>query len=104
RVARGLKDAILQLGEGVIRDQGREVGHGERTVQPVQIHFSEIEKLEKQFAEILRTIRRHFETDRVATAGTPQFLLDAAQEIIGFFLINVEIAIPGDPKSMRAIE
>ena len=104
RIARGLKDAILQLREGVICDQRRQVRHRERTVQPVQIHFSEIKKLEKQFAEIFRTIRCHFQAHRVAAARTPQFLLDAAQKIIGFFLVDIEIAVPGDPKSVRAIE
>ena len=103
-IARRLENAILQLGEGVIRDQRRKVGHRERAVEPVQIHFAEIEKLEEQFAEILRAIRLHFEPDRIAAARSPQFLLDAAQEVVGFFLVDVEIAVSGDAKSVRAIE
>ncbi len=99
-----MEDAVLQLRESVIGHQWGEVRHRNGTVQPVQVHFTELEKLEEQLAEIFRTIGPYFETDRIAPARTPQFLLDAAQEVIGFLLVNIEIAVPGDAERVRAIE
>src|SRR5688500_14793669 len=78
--------------------------HGKRAVDLVQIHFAQVEKLEEQFAEILRTIGSHSEPERVAAAGSPQFLLDAAEQVVGFFFIDVKIAVPRHAKGMRAIE
>ncbi len=103
-IARRLKDAVLQLGEGVIRNQRRQMRHRKRAVDLVQIHFAQVEKLEEQFAEILGTIGFHFEPDRVAAARSPEFLLDAAEQVVGFFFVDVEIAVPGHAKGVRAIE
>jgi hypothetical protein len=44
RITHWLEDAVLQLRESVIGDERREVGHRERAVQPVEIHFAEIER------------------------------------------------------------
>ena len=104
RIARRLEDAILQFGEGVVRHQRREVRHRKRPVESVEIGLAQIEKLEEQFAKILRAIRFHFEPHGVAAARTPQFLLDAAQKIFGFFLVDVEIAVARDAKGVHAIE
>ncbi len=104
RIARRLKGAVFQFRESIIRHQRREVRHRERSVEFVKIGFAQIEKLEKQFAKILRAICFHFQTDRVAAARTPQFLLDAAQKIFRFFFVDIEIAVPRDAKSVHAIE
>ena len=39
RIARRLKNAVFQLGKGVVRDQRREMSHGKRTVEFVKIGF-----------------------------------------------------------------
>ena len=104
RIARRLEEAILQFGEGVVRDQRHQMRHRERPVQPVKIGLAQIEELQQQLAKIFRAIGLHFQTNGVAAAGTPQFMFDAAQKIFGFFLVDVEIAVPGHAKSVHAIE
>ena len=103
-IARRLEDAVLEFREGVIRNERRQMRHRKGTVDLVEIHFAEIEKLEQQLAEIFRAIGFYFEPDGIAAAGTPQFLLDAAEKIVGFFLVDVEIAVARDAESVRAIE
>ena len=104
RIARRLKDAILQFRERIIRHQRRQMRHRSRTVEPVEIGLRQIEKLEQQFAKILWTIRFHFQTDGIAAAGTPQLLLDAAEQIFRFFLIDIEIAVARHAKGVHAIQ
>ncbi len=104
RIARRLKDAILQLGKGVVRDQRREMRHGERTVEFVKIGLGQIEKSRSRFEKIVRAIGFHFQAHGVAAARAPQFLLDAAQEVFRFFLVDVEIAVARDAKGVHAIE
>ena len=70
----------------------------------VEVGLLQIEKVEEQIAEIRRTIRFHFQANGVAAAGTPQFLLDRAQEVLRFFLVDVEIAVAGDAKGVDAVE
>ena len=100
----GWKDAVLQFGKRVVGHERREMGHRKRAVEFVEIGFGEIEKLEEQAREIFRAIRFHFQAHGVAAAGPPQFLLDAAQEVFGFFVVDVEIAVARDAKGVHAVE
>ena len=70
----------------------------------IEIRFAEIEKFEQQFPKIFRTIGFDFETNSVAAAGPSQFLLDAAQQIFGFFLVDIEIAVARDAEGVHAVE
>src|SRR5262249_50218981 len=80
------------------------MGHGKGTIQPVKIHFSQVEKLENQFAKFPGTIRGNFETNGVATAGTTQFLFDGPEKIICFLFVDVEIAVPCDAEGVRPVK
>lgn len=42
-----------------------------------------------------------FETNRGTAAEVSQFRLDFHEEIRGFFLVDVEFAVAGDPKRVR---
>ncbi len=104
RIARRLKDAVFEIAEGVVRHQRRQMGHGERTIEAVKIGLGQIEKFEEQLAKIARAIGFHFQAHGIAPAGAPQFLLDAAEQIIRLFFVDVEVAVPGDAKGVHAIE
>ena len=104
RIGCGLERPIFQLGEGVVRHQWHEMRHRERAIELVEVGLLQIEKGEEQVAEICRTIRFHFQSNGIAAAGTPQFLLNRAQQILRFFFVDVEIAIAGNAKGVDAVE
>ena len=103
-IARRLKRTVFQIRERIVHDEWRQVRHRERPVGFVNVHFRQIEKFEKQFPEIARTIGFDLKADGIATTGTAQFLFDGAEKIFGFFLLDVEIAVPGDAKGVNAVE
>src|SRR2546423_14376556 len=78
--------------------------HRERAIELVKIGLLQIEKSQEQIAEIRWAIRFHFEPNGIAATGTPQFLLNRAQQVFRLFLINVKIAVAGDAESMHAVE
>src|SRR5205823_6421153 len=104
RIGCGLERPIFQLGEGVVRHQWHEMSHRERAIELVKIGLLQIEKGEEQVAEIWWTIRFHFKPNGIAATGTPQFLLNRAQQVFRLFLVDVEIAITGDAKGVDAVE
>ena len=104
RIARRLEDAVLEIRKRVVRHERREVRHRERTVDAVEIRLAEIEIGEELLAEIARAICFHFEANGVAAARPSQLLLDAAEEIIRFFFVDVEIAVSRHAKGVHAIE
>src|SRR5213082_1122061 len=81
-IARRLEDAVLEFRKGIVRNERRQVRHRKGTVDLVEIHFAEIEKLEEQLTEIFRAIGFHFEPDGVAAARAPEFLLNAAEKVV----------------------
>ena len=104
RIGCGLERPIFQLGESVVRHQWHEMRHRKRAIELVKVGLLQIEKSEEQVAEIRWTIRFHFQPNSIAAAGTPQFLLNSAQQVFRLFLVDVEIAITGDAKSVHAVE
>ena len=81
------------------------MGHRKRPVEFVKIGLASDRKTRgADSREIVRAIRFHFEPDGIAAARTPQLLLDAAQKVLGFFLVDVEIAVAGDAKGVHAVE
>src|SRR3954451_3661470 len=104
RITRGLEQSIAKLRKRVVRHQRQEVRHRKRAVHAVKVRLAEIEKLEKQLAKIFRTIRLYFETNGIAATRTPQLLFDAAQEVLGFLVVHVEVAVSRDTKCVGAIQ
>src|SRR6266568_1366899 len=78
--------------------------HGKRPVQFVGICLGQIEKPQEQLEKIFRTIGFDFEADSITPTGAPQLLLDGAQKVLRFLIVDVEIAVACDAKSVRAIE
>ena len=78
--------------------------HRQRTIEFVGVRFGQVEKVEKQLQEIFRTIGFHFQPDGIAAAGASQLLLNGSQKVLRFLIVNVEIAVPGDAESVRAIQ
>ena len=104
RIARRLKRTVLQVRERVVHHERRQMRHGQRPIEFVNVHVRQIEKFEEQLAEIARAIGFHFETDGVAAARPAQFLFDGAKEIFRFFFLDVEIAVARDAKGVDAVE
>ncbi len=100
----GLERPIFQLGESVVRHQWHEMRHRKRAIELVEVGLLQIEKSEEQVAEIWWTIRFHFQPNGIAATGTPQFLLNRAQQVFRFFFVDVEIAVAGNAKGVHAIE
>src|SRR5438128_6770414 len=78
--------------------------HRERAVKFVRVCFGQIEKSQEQLEKILWTIGFHFQADGITSAGSPQFLLDSAQEVLCFFFVEIEVAVTRDAKSVDTIE
>src|SRR5437868_679545 len=104
RIGCGLKGPVFQFRESIVRHQWHEMRHREGAIELVEVCLLQIEKGEEQIAEIVWTIRFYFETDGIAATGASQFLFDCAQQVFRLFLVDVEIAVAGDAKSVHAIE
>src|ERR1043165_8311907 len=78
--------------------------HGNRPVQLVGVRVRQIEKPQEQLEKIFWTIGFDFEADGIALTGPPQLLLDGAQKVLRFFVVDVEIAVASDAKSVHAIK
>src|SRR5205823_7676829 len=104
RIGCGLERPILQLRESVVRHQWHEMRHRKRAIELVEVGLLQIEKSEEQIAEIRWTIRFHLEANGIAAAGTPQFLLNRAQQVFRFFFVDVEIAVAGDAEGVHTVE
>ena len=64
----------------------------------------QVEKGEEQLAKIARTIRFDLEPNSLAATGAAQLLLDRAQQILRFFFVDVEIAVPRHAKGVDGVE
>ncbi len=104
RVACRLEDAVLPLGESVVRHQRHQVAHAQRAIEPVKIGFGQLEKAEQLLAHFARAIRFHFQAHGIAAARASQFLLDRAEEVLRFFLIDIEVAVSGHAKGVHVVE
>src|SRR4030095_15900255 len=78
--------------------------HREGPIESVEVGIRQLEKLQEEIGEIVRTIGFHFQPHGVAPARTPEFLFDAAQEVVRFLLVNVKVAVPRDAKGVHAVE
>jgi hypothetical protein len=80
------------------------MGHRERPIEFVKVCFRQLKKFQEEIGEVVRAIRFHFQPHGVAPARTPQLLLDAAQEVVRFLLVNVKVAVPRHAKSVHTVK
>ena len=71
-------------------DQPRDV---DRAVALDQVAALEVEHLEEFLAQPLGDGRAHLESHRIAAAPATQLVLDRGQQVLGFFLVDVEIRV-----------
>ena len=64
-VAHRLENTVLQIGEGIVCSQGREVRHRERAVELAKIGLGQVEKFEEQIREVARAISFHLQANSV---------------------------------------
>jgi hypothetical protein len=104
RVVGGGERAVLEIRECLVAGEGEEVGHREGAADFVEVFLAEFEAVEEPLLEILRAVGLDFQADDISTAGPAKALLDGAEEVFGFLLVDVEIAIAGDAKGADVLE
>src|SRR5205085_3010601 len=78
--------------------------HRKRPTEPVKIGLLEVEKGKEQLAEIARAIRFDLEPNGLAATGATQLLFDGAQQVLRFFLVDVEVTVSRDAEGVDGIE
>src|SRR5215467_4600042 len=104
RIARWLKWTVLKFCKRIVCHERGQMRHRQRPIKLVNVRFRQIEKLEKQLEKIFRTIGLYFQPHGIAPTGASQLLLDCAQEVLRFLVINVEIAVASDAKRVHAVQ
>src|SRR4030095_15014056 len=78
--------------------------HREGPIESVEVGLRQLEKLQEEIGEIVRTIGFHFQPHGVAPARTPEVPLAAGQRVGRVLLVNVKVAVPRDAKGVHAVE
>ena len=89
------RDEVRRL-QAIVGLEVHELGHARdvhRAVALDEIARFEVEHFEEFLAQSLADRRAHFESHRIAAAPAAQLLLDRDQQVLGLFLIDVQVRI-----------
>ena len=100
----GTKGRNLRSGHLDFRDHRHQAQKINRSVDPVKIVIRETKSLKQLVGDVCRAIRLDFQADSITATPFPQLKLDRFQQIVGFFLVEVEIAIPGYAKLVSTLD
>ena len=95
---------VAQGCEGIDRGQRREVKEIERAVGDINVLFFQLENIEQSALHVGRAAMLDFEADGVAARTFAQFVLNGAQEIFRFLLVDIEIAVAGDAEAIDLLD
>src|SRR5205823_14463033 len=104
RIARRLKWPVSQLRKGIVCHERHEMRHRKWAIEFVSVSLRQVEEPQQQFQNIFWAIRFYFEPNSLASTRTPQLLLDGAQQVFSFLLIDVQVAIARDSKRVNLIQ
>ena len=82
---------------------GHEPHEVERPIDAVDVLFFEVEDFAEAADEFFGDVL-HFEADGVAAVELAEFVFDGAQEVAGFFLVDVEVAVARDAEHVGAMD
>src|SRR5260370_26521342 len=64
----------------------------------------ETKSVQQLIGDVCRAIRLDFQADGITATPFPLLKFNRLQQIVGFFLVEVEIAIPGYPKLVSTLD
>jgi hypothetical protein len=99
----GNEGAKLEIRSLHLRDHGHQAQKINRSGDPVEIFIRETKGLKQLISNVGRAIRLDFQANSVTATPFPQFKLYRFQQINGFFLVEIEIAIPGYSKLVSTL-
>ncbi len=94
----------FEFGAVELGNDGEEADEIDRAIDLVEIFAFEFEDFEEAVGDADRAIGLDFQADRVAAVAVAQFGFDAAEEVFGFFLVDVEVAVAGDAELVSSAE
>ena len=68
------------------------------------IFLLEVEDIQQALDGVLRAIFLDFESDGGAALDLAQFGLDGMQKVLGFFLVDIEVAVSRHPEKVRSLD
>ena len=76
----------------------------ERAVDEVDVVLGQLENIEQHAPHVRRAAVLDLEPDGVAARALAQLVLDGAQQIFRFFLVDVEIAVARDAEAVDLLD
>src|SRR5438874_5830757 len=103
-ITRRLKWPISKFRKRIVCHERHEMRHRKRAIEFVSVSLCQVEEPQQQVQNIFWAIRFYFEPNRVASTRTPQLLLDGAQQVFSFLLIDIQVAVASDSKRVNLIQ
>ena len=75
----------------------------DRTIALLEIRGVQREDGEQSLLQAIAHRGAHLESDSLTAPAPPQLLLDRSEEVLDLFLVDVQVAVPSDPKC-RVVE
>ena len=94
----------FEIGPIDFRNHRHQAEKVNRPVYLVKIVVCKIKRLQQLIGDVPGTILLDFQSDSIPPAPFAQLKLNCLQEVVGLFLVEVEIAVPGDPELVRTLD
>ena len=84
--------------------EGEELGEIEGPSDPINIVRRKLEVTEKVGFHFCGAIEAEFETNGCSAVSFLELFFDGEEEVVGFFFVDIEFAVSGDPGRPSAVD